>query len=319
MLFLKAQPYLADQPTEVLSALALYSEENFCAAGSIVRPAAGPIEKVRFLAEGTVEIHPLPGASGIPRSVSAPGVIGLPHHFSGVQETPEVRAVEDTLCLEVTASDLDQILEDHSSLMLNFARRGGEEAGLSLARLGAGRPQEPCFLDTQSANEEGASTSASQGTGMQTPIQLDIVDRLALARRAPFFSRTSLTVIGRLIQPDGIEHLDEGKALWSYGDPIEDMAFIVDGALEFHTPDGVRIASAGAVLGTWEVLSEGDRTETWVAREPTRLISIPRERFIDTLEDHFDFAYEYLRYCGASSVASWKLESEAAVLRRVSA
>ena len=318
MLFLKAQPYLKDQPTEVLSALALYSEDEFCAAGSIVRPAAGPIEKVLFLAEGTVEIHPLPGAAGLPRSVSSPGVIGLPHHFSGVGETPEVRAVEDTLCLEVTASDLDQILEDHSSLMLNFAQRGAEEAGLSLAALGGSRPEEPSFLDTQSS-EESTAKSDAQGTGVQTPIQLDIVDRLALARRSPFFSRTSLTVIGRLIQPDGIEHLDQGRALWSYGDPIEDMAFIVDGELEFHTPDGIRIASAGAVLGAWEVLSEGDRTETWVARKPTRLISIPRERFIDTLEDHFDFAYEYLRYCGASSVASWKIESETFVPRRVSA
>ena len=290
MLFLKAQPYLMGQPPGVLIALASYSEERFCPAGSVVRPAGAAVETVLFLAEGRVEVKPTAGREGASRFVEAPGVIGLAHHFSQWNESPEIRAATDTLCLQVAAADLDQILEDHFSLLLGFGTRSAGEAERSLRALGASRPAEVGYADDNSDF---------------TPVQLDIVERLAQARRAAFFSRTSLSIVGRLIREDQIEILSRGESLWQAEDPISRMAFIVDGRLMSEGGPHPRTAPPGAVLGTREILSEGVHAEGWRAESTVRLLSVPRESFIDALEDHFDYALEYLRYCACDTLRAW--------------
>ena len=174
--------------------------------------------------------------------------------------------------------------------MIGFARRGAEEAEIALEQLGRARGDEPGYDTTRPPI---------------TPAQLDVVERLAQARRTPFFANTHLTVIGRLIQDDAIEILSAGNLLWSEGDPIDRMAFVVDGQLSRVSPTPARKAPAGAVLGAREILSEGGRSETWKADSMVRLLSIGREDFLDALEDHFDFALEYMRFCSADTISAW--------------
>ena len=168
VLFLKAQGYIRGLPAEILSALALYTEERFYPAGSTIRPGGSVVEQIYFLGEGRVEIVDEKSSSQRTVSVDAPGIVGLPHYFAGVPRAPTVRASSDTVLLALDADDLDQILEDHFALLLQFARRSALEALTTLRGLGARRPPEDGFED---------------GSPHETPVSLDVVHRLALARR----------------------------------------------------------------------------------------------------------------------------------------
>jgi signal-transduction protein with cAMP-binding, CBS, and nucleotidyltransferase domain len=106
-LFLKAQPYLEGLSSSVLAVLASYTEERFYPAGAVIREAFSPVERVVFLGSGAVEVA---GPSDLPPQavrIEAPGAIGLAHHFAGAESPPRIRAVVDTLSLELPTVDLD--------------------------------------------------------------------------------------------------------------------------------------------------------------------------------------------------------------------
>ena len=291
ILFLKTQPYLLGQSPDVLTVLASYTEERFCSRGASLRSGATRVDEVLFLVEGSVEIDEVSNPSEPSREVAAPGVIGLPHHFAGIERPPDVRALEDTLCLALDVGDLDQILEDHFSLLLSFAYRSGAESLRVLQQLGPNRPNEPGFRDEQRR---------------ETPARLDLVQRLARARRAPLFERTNLTVLSELVRWEGLERLEPGEILWRKGDPIDRMMLVLDGSLRLAEGSGTATAPSGAVVGAWEILSDARRTETWEAVSSCRLIPIRRDLFIDLLEDHFDFAVDYLRSCCERTILGWR-------------
>ena len=285
ILFLKAQPYLAGQTPEVLTALASYTEDRYHDAGSVVRPAAKRLDEILFLAEGAVEISDA-GA----RRIEAPGVIGIPHAATGATDAPEIHAAEDTLLLAIATADMDQILDDHSALLMNFSLRTAEQFLHVERSLGDQRPEIPAFSE-----EDGAGT----------PIELDLVHRLARARRAPFFAETNLSVLGQLIRYEAVRHIQPREALWEIGDPIQQMTLVLDGGFESRGPFPTATACAGAVIGAYEILLEGHREESWVARKPSRVLDISRNHFIDVFEDHPDFARAYHAYCARATLDAW--------------
>ena len=285
ILYLKAQPYLVGQTPEVLTALASYTEDRYHDAGSVIRPASKRLDEILFLAEGTVEIF-----EASRRRIEAPGVIGIPHAATRSTDVPEIRSVDDTLLLAIATEDMDQIFDDHAALLMMFARRTAEQClGVERA-LGDPRPIVPGF-----APEDDVGT----------PIELDLVHRLARARRAPFFAETNLSVLGQLIRYEEIRRIQPEEALWEIGDPIRQMTLVLDGTFESRGPFATTTASAGAVIGAYEILRETDREESWVARKPSRVLDISRNHFIDLFEDHPEFARAYHAYCARATLDAW--------------
>ena len=299
ILFLKAQPYLAGEPPEVLTALASYTEERFHAAGALVRAGHRPVEEILFIAEGSLEVErpTANGAdragSGPPRRIEAPGVVGIPHAGARALWAPAVRAAENTVLLALDIDDLDQIFLDHVGLLLNFVRRTAEEALRAKRSLGMAREDEPGF--------DGVER-------LDTPVELDLVHRLARARRAPFFRHTNLTLLGQLIRHEDVRRLEPGERLWSVGDPIDRMSLILDGAFQSEGPFGEVCAPAGAVVGSLEILIGSRREESWVAREVSRVLSIRRSLWLDLLEDHPELARDYHAYCCRAALDAWARE-----------
>jgi CRP-like cAMP-binding protein len=294
ILFLKAQRYLTDQPPDLLTALASYTEERFYSAGALIRSGKGPVDRVLFLGRGRVEIGGDPDSDDDTIEIDAPGVIGLPHHFAGVAQAPRVQASTDTLCLEITTADLDQILEDYFSLFLEFARRGADEALAVHRRLGASRPPEAGF---------------ASHVHSETPIQLDLVERLARARHAPLLRGTNLTVLGQLLRGEKIRRIEKGQAIWKEGDTVDSMAMVLDGHFRSEGRYGQATAPSGATLGAWEILSDAPHFEGWIADSPSRVLSIRKDLFTDLLEDHFEFAQTYLRRSSEKTLEAWALEA----------
>jgi CRP-like cAMP-binding protein len=294
ILFLKAQHYLEDQPPGLLTVLASHSEDRFYPAGTLIREADRPVDRILFLARGRVRVGGDRSSEHEGMSIDAPGIIGLAHHFAGAEKPPGVRASTDTLCLEIAAGDLDQILEDHFTLLLEFAARGANEALESHRRLGDLRPA-----------EAGFEREAHSGT----PVQLDLVERLARARYAPFLRGTNLTLLGQLFRMESPQIFETGEAIWSEGDKVESMALVLDGSFQTEGEYGLAIAPSGAMLGAWEILLNSPRYEGWVANTPSRILVIRRDLFTDLLEDHFDFAQAYLRRSSQKTLEAWNLES----------
>lgn len=293
ILFLKAQHYLEDQPPGLLTVLAAHSEDRFYPAGSLIREADRPVDRILFLARGRVRVGGDGNGEIGGMDIDAPGIIGLAHHFAGAEKPPAVRALTDTLCLELVASDLDQILEDHFTLLLEFAQRGASEALGSHRRLGDLRPPEAGF--------ERESHPA-------TPVQLDLVERLARARLAPFLRGTNLTLLGQLFRAESPRIFETGEAIWNTGDEVDSMALVLDGSFQTEGEFGLAIAPSGATLGAWEILSHSPRFEGWVANTQSRVLVIRRDLFTDLLEDHFDFAQAYLRRSSQKTLEAWNLE-----------
>lgn len=291
-LFLKAQPYLDGLASNVLAALASYTEERFYPAGSVVRARRDVIERVVFLGSGAVYLS---GPSDLPEhglQIEAPGAIGLAHLFAGSNDAPSIRALEDTLCLEIGADDLRQIMEDHFPLLLQMARTSCEQAVLATMALGDGRPPELGFDDEDRR---------------ETPVHLDLVHRLARAKRAPFLRDTNLSVLGELFRVTEPKMISEGESLWARGASVDRMAFVLDGAFRSDGEFGTCVASSGSTLGAWEILVETPRFEGWIAERPSRVLFIHEDLFVDLLEDHFEFAEAYLRRVNQHVLYAWNL------------
>lgn len=301
-LFLKAQPYFEGLPPNLLALLASLGEEEFFPAGARIRRAGDPIDRVLFFGAGRLAVDHVFSDRPASVEIEAPGAIGLADHLAGTTVPPAARAVVDTFCISLTTDDLDQILEDHFALVHTIARASCDSAVATRKAQAAARTDEPGF-DAEDA--------------LETPATLDLVQRLARARRAPFLKGTNLTLLAELIRLDEPERIAPGEAVWREGDPIDRMCLILDGRFRSEGRFGTARAAAGAMLGAWEIAATGPRFEGWVAELPSRILVIERELFIDLLEDHFELAQAYLRRVseqvalGVRARARLALEAEA--------
>lgn len=291
-LFLKAQPYLDGVSSRVLTALASFSEERLYSAGELLSEPGEPIDRICFLGQGKIEMLPPAGARLPPRIIGAPGVIGWAHHFARSGRPPGARAATEALCLEISTRDFGQILEDHFSLTLRMTRSTIEQIRLSLGRLKDRRPPEPGY---------------PKNVLRDTPVQLNLVERLARLREAPFFDDCSLGVIAELVRRESLEQFAPGESIWDANDAAEHMAIVLDGEFRSAGNFGECEIGPGAQMGAWDVVGDGTHAESWVATCPSRALSIPRNLLIDLLEDHFDFAELYLKKASRYLISCWGL------------
>ncbi len=289
-LFLKAQPYLDGVSSNVLTALASFSEERVYRVGEIIRPPGACIDRITFLGQGKIETLAPPASSSPARIVDAPGAIGLAHHFAHSDRPPGARALTEALCLEISIGDFSQILEDHFSLTLQMARATVDQVQLSIERLKENRPPESGY---------------PLNTLRETPVQLNLVERLARVREAAFFSSSRLGVIAELVRHETLQRFAEGEPIWKEKDSADQMAIVLDGRFRSKGPFGECEVGPGAQMGAWDVLGEGQHVEGWVAACPSRTLSIPKNLLVDLLEDHFDFAESYLDNVSRYLLACW--------------
>lgn len=283
-LFLKAQPYFGGLPSNLLALLASHSEEEFFPAGAWIRRAHDPIDTIHFFGSGRIAVEHACAEGKAQFEVDPPGAVGLADHFAQTFAPPAVRALVDTFCLTISTADLDQIVEDHFALVHTIARASCDAVVEARKSLATARHDEPGF---------------DAADGLDTPVVLDLVQRLAHARRAPLLKGINLTILTELIKLDEPERIAPGQALWKAGDQVDRMVLVLDGRFRTDGRYGTAHAGAGALIGAWEIAATTPHFEGWVAELPSRVLSIERELFVDLLEDHFEFAQAYLRRLSA--------------------
>ncbi len=274
--FLKAQPYLSGLPSTVVAALAQHTEERFFSAKEVVYEAGVPPAHIYFLASGGVRTQYV---GSPPFDIAAPGGIGLIEHLAASERPPSARALEDTLALSVDVGSLMQIVEDDFVLCMTLARN------LALAVM-------------QALSEQGSGGFPERGFPedrlQKTYATLDLVHRLAQAREAPFFEGSSLTVLTELLRFQKPRVLPEGTTLWKQGSPVESMVLVLDGTFVTTRAGVETVHPTGSMLGGWEIFTSQPRFETAQAVTAARIIEIDRALLADVLEDHFEFAVDYM-------------------------
>ncbi len=275
-LFLKAQPYLEGLASTVLAALAKYAEESFFAREQPVYTRGVPPDKIYFLASGGVRIQ---YAASQPFDIFSPGGIGLVEHLVQSEEPPAAWALEDTLALSLDAGSFMQIMEDDFALYMSIASSLARATMEGLCGWGSKRPAERGFSEDQLK---------------ETFATLDLVHRLAQAREAPFFRGSNLTVLTGLLRFQQPRVLRAGDLLFEEGRAVESMALILDGTFVTTSGGGETLHPAGSMLGGWEIFTQQPRRETARALTPARTLEIDRTLFTDVLEDHYEFAVDYL-------------------------
>ena len=271
-LFLKAFPYFEELPPASIASLASHTEERSYAPGETVHEAGVRPREIVFLAEGAASLEYRDSA---PVEIEAPGGLGLIAYFANTEPAPSTRALEPTLALVIPVQNFLQILEDDFVLFSTLARNGGR---LVLDHSGP-RVAEPGF----------------PGPAMrETYAVLDLVQRLVMARQAPLFEGSNLTVVTELLRYQEPRVVEAGETLWREGDSVDSMALVLDGSFVSKGADGETVHPAGSMLGGWEIFSFDPRRETAEAAVASRIIEIDRALFSDVLEDHFDFAVDYL-------------------------
>jgi CRP-like cAMP-binding protein len=275
-LFLKAQPYLEGLPSSSLAAMAQYAEESFFAREQALFTRGAPPSKIHFLVSGGVRTQ---YAVGRASDLYSPGGIGLVERLAQSEEPPAVWALEDTLALSLDAGTFMQIIEDEFVVYLSIAMNLARAAMDALHGWGSKRPAEQGFPEDRL---------------QETFAILDLVHRLFRAREAPFFQGSNLTVLTELLRFQEPRVLQADEVLFLEGSAVESMALLLDGTFVTSSCGGETLHPAGSMIGGWEVLAHQLRHETARAVTPARIIEIDRALFTDVLEDHFEFAIDYL-------------------------
>jgi len=283
--FLRAQPYFEGLESGVIAALAGHTREHRARAGAPLHVGARPLERVSFIVEGRVRMV-LDDETLF--EIDAPGGVGLAHRLARRARLPTAVAVTDCLTLQIDFNALVQILEDRVALVLQFAR--------IFSRL---------ILDSERKIDAPARAAVQPSSRPPRPESLDLVHRLAWARRSPIFQDANLSVLGELMRNAEEVRLDKEEPLWRRDAPASAIALLVHGTLRVGDGSRSRVVHPGSLLGIPEVFAERPRNEDAVAETPSVLMRLDRSPILDAMEDHFELSLDLLSAFATRYLASW--------------
>lgn len=310
-LFLKAQPYLAGISPQMIAVLAAHSEEREFGPQETVFAAGAPPDTIFFLSTGGVRIEYDDTRSKAAIEVEAPGGVGLMEYLACSEQPPAVRATAQTQALAVDPRIFMQLVEEDFRLYQSIARTLGRALLDARNALGPRRPPEKGYTEQPPGS---------------LPESLDLVQKLVRARMAPFFRSSDVMVMTELLRYQKPRRLNAGETLWEAEDPVSSLALVLDGHFAATVP-GARAQAepqrvdrenrepaggqarepiaypAGSVLGAWEIFAVDSRAETAKAKVGTWILEIDRVHLTDVLEDHFEFALDYLEKMAGEVVA----------------
>lgn len=272
--FLRAQPYFDGLDSAVLAVLASHTREHRARAGEVLYDEAKSLRRVSFIVDGTVRTLLDDETLFV---IDAPGGVGLAHGLARSARPPIAVADTECLTLQIELDGMIQILEDHFSLVLQICR--------IFARL---------VLDSERVVEAPAPDWGLPTRGDDDWNPLDLVHRLAWARRAPIFRNANLSVLAELMGTSREMRLASDEWLWRAGDPAESVAVLVDGSLHLESPARSQHAGPGSLVGFAELFADRPRVFGARAEEPCTLLVTPRSAILDAMEDHFDLALDLL-------------------------
>ena len=274
-LFLAAQPYFDGLDAGVIATLATYAEERFARPGEWLHHEGEPIREISFLAEGEVSL--MRGTRRL-REISAPGGVGLASSLAELSWSPGIVATLPTVYLCLSVKEFAQILEDRFPLVLQIANTLSQQK------------QEDVLVGHRSDLREEP---------------LDLIERIAAARRNPLFAKTNLIALVEIIRSSKEVRLVTGATLWTADTTPKNLALVLDGSLCGGAEGQSFDVGAGDLVGLDQLLATDSRQASLQAATASRILLIPKASYFDALEDHFDAAQCLLRHLARRFIESW--------------
>lgn len=276
-MYLSKLPLFGSLPAAELTVLAQHTEERHFSRGHVLLAEGEPVPAIYALVDGVVSVSRRGRAFREFHAGDAVGVIGM---LARTEEGVRAVAGSELTSLELGAEALDDIFEDHFSI-LSHVMRG--TARLLRAEL--------------SALEGDAGFSKSPTHTLACPArELDLVERILVLQRSLPFAEASLTGLSELAHRATEVRLDQGEQLWATGEVATRALVLICGSVVTsgeRSRQRVRF-SAGDAVGIIDALAREPRSYQAVAEQPIVGLELDRGSLLDLFEDHFEMGVSCL-------------------------
>jgi CRP-like cAMP-binding protein len=277
-LILKAFPGFAPLSMDQLTVLATIARERFFPAGTVMHTPGRIVTCFHMILEGLVEVH----RHG--RRAQELGPKGLVGGLAALTRDPEgshIVAVRDTFALEIDSEDMDDLWEEHFSLIRSVLLAMSRT--LRAAVIKGGEPQEP-------------SPPPEAATSPPPSAPLSLIDRMFALRGASSFAAMSLEAVGQLAADTEELRLQPGETLWKVDDPSRFATLVVHGVAVCSPPGGATFrVGPGSHVGAFDVMAEQPRWFECRAETAVVALRMSGGSILDVLEDHPEVAVHMLR------------------------
>jgi len=275
LVLLKALLMSGHPPAEALSALAHQAGELRLAAGARITATDSAWERAYVVVEGRVGLYQ---DGQLLYSAGPTEPFALLEMFARVQGGIEVRAEVETLALELRASTLLSVLEDHFIMTLDTVRI-----------LGRMLLTTPVWLSGSMAIRRFVVPEVVPAEG------IDLVDRIRMLRASDVFARTRLDSIAEVADQFEEFRVGAGAVLWQEDEFSDWLMVLLDGRIASASKQGLRFEwSPGTVPGLIDALVAAPRWHDAIAATPVTGLRLSAERFLDAMEDDFEMATDVL-------------------------
>jgi CRP-like cAMP-binding protein len=292
VLYLKSLPVLQGLGYGELALIARRARERHFRRGELILRPDRAIDSFFIVVEGRVRVS----RDGVREMTCQAGHnVGILHALAQIHHGVEAVAEEDTLALKIESHAMFEIFEDHFSILQNTIRN----IGVTLTKI---------------LKETSDGTFRIIADREPLPGRpLDLVERIDRVRSGGIFHRVSFDALARLAMAVREVRFEPGDTIWKEGDPSGYLLNILSGEIECTFDEGQKSFRAGAGYPLGNVESVAEKPRWYEARATTPVVAFraDTEIFLDTMEDHFDLAMEFLQ-ASARNILRYMAERAAA-------
>jgi len=272
LLHLRTLPAFADLSPRQLRDLAYESEEVVLDREAVLIRAGETAPAMYLVVDGFVAI-------GEGAEVTGPGgVVGFLETLASSPARSPAVAETEVVALRIELDALRDVCEQNfpvlAALLRYVATRVAEDPR-ALSRAVSGAPGTP--------RASGA---------------LDRVERILVLQRAPALAGVHMDALAELAGQAPAIEVDAEEALWEIGGSATTFVVVGSGSVRLELGAGAYAVDLGpgAVPGLVELLAERAHAYRATALEPSVLLRVDSEPFLDVLEDHFELAFDLLSF-----------------------
>ena len=265
---------LHDIPPADLASISLLAHEQSFAPGTALCRSGERVDRLHVVVDGRVRV------SGDEHgdAVLGPGeAIGMLTLLVRDDDGIEAVAETDTVTLALRADDLFDAFESDFGLLYSQIRYLANETLRLRRRIPAGT-----YLPTETYEDEA-------------PVgDVGLVQRLLYMRRG-LLRNANMDALMAMAQQMQTARVEPGTILWQIGAPSGFMYILLAGRVRCKTEDGTPFTCGpGYPLGNLESQCSAARWYDAVTETAVVAVRIETDTFLDTIEQHFDMAIEFV-------------------------
>jgi CRP-like cAMP-binding protein len=256
-LLLKSLPVLRDARPDQIAAILEHARDRSFMPGRALFTVGESADEIHFILEGRVRL-----------AVAGGAIARGPGEVVGLLAALERRAHRVACVSEVAVQTMSLRVDDLFALLEDFF-------DLSRALIAALADHVLCLI------ARGRDVGCFDGCG--PPVLRcgrDLIDKIVFMKSVPLLAGASVDELARLGKEVIETECDPGEVLFHEGEPAEAFFLVMRGKVGEQRSRGT--------VAALDVLRQASYRKTAVVAERARLLRVPRDRFFDLLEDHFD-------------------------------